>query len=84
MRLGMDTHIGLGSTLSFIAGGYGVYIDGEEKAVGPLDYVSDFDTNDNVYGYLGLEIKLDPSSYVGVKVESGYEQGGQLYFARRF
>lgn len=59
-------------------------IDGDERASGTVNSVHNFKSDRSGYGRLGIIIGLDPSSHIGLEVDTGSITGGRITFQRWF
>lgn len=64
-------------------GGYG-RIDGEERASGTVNHTTDFNRSSRAFGFLGLDLNVDPGGYVGIEAESGLTRRAEIYFKRTY
>lgn len=64
-------------------GGYG-YIDGEERASGTVNHTIDFSRSSRAFGFLGLDLNVDPDGYVGIEADTGLTRRAEIYFRRRY
>jgi len=81
-RLQSDIHLYRFSYLSLALGA--ITINGEEVASGTVNSVRDFRSDKPGYARFGLNLGLDPDSYIGIEVSAGSVQGGFLTFRRWF
>lgn len=61
-----------------------IAIDGDERATGNITSVQPFETSQRAYGRLGVLVGVDPTSHVGIEVNSGAISGGRIFFQRWF
>jgi hypothetical protein len=64
-------------------GSYG-YIDGEERISGAINRTTNFERPAHAGGFLGLDLNVDASGYVGVEAKTGLTRGAEIYFKRRY
>lgn len=72
------------SSLYLSGGAFGLIIDGDETASGPLTYTRDFEAAESAGGFLAADYWVDPTGRVGIRGEFGASQGFELQFTRRF
>lgn len=81
-RLGASFALARGLRL-YGGGGYG-YIDGEERASGSVNHTIDFSRSSRAFGFLGLDLNVDPDGFVGVEAATGLVRRAEIYFKRRY
>jgi len=80
--LGASVAIARGLRL-YGGGGYG-YIDGEERASGLVNHTTDFSRSSRAFGFLGLDLNVDPDGFVGIEAATGLTRRAEIYFKRRY
>lgn len=64
-------------------GGYG-YLDGEERDSGTVNSTKNFKGAERVGGFIGLDLKTDPSGHVGIEARAGMARRVEIYFKRSY
>jgi hypothetical protein len=61
-----------------------VSVDGDEHATGTITSVQSFSSERSGFGRLGIQIGVDPTSHIGIEVNTGSIGGGRISFQRWF
>ncbi len=64
-------------------GGYG-NLDGEERDSGTVNRTRNIKGSERAVGFLGLDLKTDPSGHVGMEARTGMTRRVEIYFKRSY
>jgi hypothetical protein len=59
-------------------------IDGQERDSGTVNQTVDFEHRGRSGGFVGADLRLDESGFVGIAARSGLNRGGEIYFKKLF
>ena len=73
-----------GSQLRLFGGGGNGRIDGDERASGTINHTTDFSRSTRAFGFLGLDLKLDPNYYLGIEAGAGLSRRAEIHVKRNY
>jgi hypothetical protein len=82
--VGLDGRLGLSDRVNVVFGLSANALSGEEVLTGTITQVTPFSADHSPGARLGLRLDTDPTGYIGLEMQSGFAQGGRIFFERWF
>ncbi len=83
-QLGLFGHWRVSPYLGLSLGSSAIWVDGTERLTGTINQLNHFDARNPYSGHLGIRFYLDHTGSIGIELNTGSLQGGQVTFQRAF
>lgn len=83
-QIGLYSKFRLTESFRLLLGASALAIDGRERAEGTVTSAQPFKAAEPLSGHIGLQLGLDHTGTIGIKIDSGSLRGGRITFQRIF
>ncbi|HEB67929.1 MAG TPA: hypothetical protein ENI93_08270 [Gammaproteobacteria bacterium] len=84
-QAGLQLDVPLGQAVTLVGGGGYQVVNGRETlSISGVDVSNDFEVDDPLYAFAGVDLNLGAAGFVGLRFYGGNRSGGYLTFGARF